>query len=54
MLGAAPYASDTWNPMLLESLLGVSLLFISATLFFLVIFGTALNPVKLDKPMYSS
>jgi cytochrome c oxidase subunit 1 len=51
MLGAAPYASDAWNPMLMESLLGVGLLFISATLFFLVIFGTALNPFKLDKPI---
>lgn len=51
MLGAAPYASPEWNPMLMESLLGIALLFISATLFFLVIFGTALNPRKLDKPI---
>ncbi|MBX3011770.1 MAG: cbb3-type cytochrome c oxidase subunit I [Caldilineaceae bacterium] len=51
MLGAAPYASEAWNPMLMESLFGVLLLCVSATLFFLVIFGTALNPRKLDKPI---
>jgi cytochrome c oxidase subunit 1 len=51
MLGAAPYASSAWTPFLMETLVGVLLLFISATLFFIVIFGTALNPRKLDKPI---
>lgn len=49
MLGAAPYASPEWTPFLIESVLGVVLLFISATLFFLVIFGTVLLPRKLDE-----
>jgi cytochrome c oxidase subunit 1 len=51
MLGAVPYASSAWTPFLMETLVGVLLLFISATLFFIVIFGTALNPRKLDKPI---
>jgi cytochrome c oxidase subunit 1 len=49
MLGAAPYASPAWTPFLIESALGVGLLFISATLFFLVIFGTVLLPRKLKE-----
>jgi cytochrome c oxidase subunit 1 len=52
MLGEVPYASAAWTPFLIESLLGVILLFISATLFFLVIFGTVLLPGrKLDRPI---
>lgn len=51
MLGEAPYKIGEWNPMLMESMLGVGLLFISATLFFLVIFGTLVNPRKLTKPI---
>jgi cytochrome c oxidase subunit 1 len=52
MLGAAPYASPEWRPFLLESALGVTLLFISATLFFAVVFGTVLLPGrKLEKPV---
>jgi cytochrome c oxidase subunit 1 len=47
MLGAAPYASPEWTPFLIESVLGVTLLFISATLFFAVIFGTVLIRRKL-------
>ncbi|MCB0063471.1 MAG: cbb3-type cytochrome c oxidase subunit I, partial [Caldilineaceae bacterium] len=50
MLGETPYKIAEWDPMLLESLLGVALLFISATLFFLVIFGTLVNR-KSDKPV---
>lgn len=50
MLGEAPYASSAWTPFLLESVLGVTLLFISASLFFIVIFGTVGLPGrKLDK-----
>jgi cytochrome c oxidase subunit 1 len=51
MLGAAPYASAEWTPFLMETLVGVILLFISATLFFLVIVGTALNRRKLTAPI---
>lgn len=51
MLGSVPYASPAWTPFLMETAVGVGLLFISATLFFLVIFGTALNPRKLDAPI---
>jgi cytochrome c oxidase subunit I len=47
MLGAAPYASPEWTPFLIESVIGVALLFISATLFFVVIFGTVLIRRKL-------
>lgn len=50
MLGEAPYRAAEWNGPLMESMLGVGLLFISATLFFLVIFGTLVNR-KLDKPV---
>jgi cytochrome c oxidase subunit 1 len=49
MLGAAPYASPEWTPFLIESALGVGLLFISATLFFLTVLGTVLNLRKLDE-----
>lgn len=39
-LGVAPYADSAWTPFLVESVLGVTLLTISATLFFAVILGT--------------
>jgi cytochrome c oxidase subunit I len=52
MLGEAPYASASWNPYLLESLIGVILLTISSTLFFAVIFGTVFLPGrKLKTPV---
>lgn len=51
MLGEAPYKIAAWDPMLMESMLGVGLLFISATLFFLVIFGTLLYPRKQERPI---
>ena len=52
MLGEAPYASPEWTPFLFESAIGVTLLFISATLFFAVVFGTVLLPGrKLEKPI---
>ena len=50
MLGAAPYADPAWNPLLMESLLGVLLLTVSATLFFAVVLGTLVNR-KLDAPI---
>lgn len=51
-LGAASYAIPEWRPYLLESALGITLLFISATLFFIVVFGTVLLPGrKLREPV---
>lgn len=43
-LGDVPYALPEWRPLLLESGLGVTLLFISATCFFAVIAGTVFLP----------
>jgi cytochrome c oxidase subunit 1 len=41
-----------WRPYLLESGLGIALLFISATLFFLIVFATVLLPGrKLKTPV---
>lgn len=49
-LGDAPYAIPEWRPLLLESGLGIVLLFISATCFFAIIAGTVFLPGrKLDK-----
>ena len=44
MLGEAPYRAVEWTPYLIETVVGVTFLFISATLFFLVVFGTVLSP----------
>jgi cytochrome c oxidase subunit 1 len=43
MLGEVPYFDPRWKPFLFESVIGVSLLAISATLFFIVIIGTLVN-----------
>jgi cytochrome c oxidase subunit I len=43
MLGEVPYASSAWTPWLIESVVGVVLLTISATLFFAVILGTVIG-----------
>jgi len=51
MLGAAPYRDAAWNPMLMESLLGVLVLTISATLFFYVIIATVLLGKKSKEPV---
>ena len=52
MLGEAAYASPAWTPFLMESAVGVTLLFISATCFFAVVFGTVLLPGrKLEQPV---
>ncbi len=40
MLGAAPYATAEWTPLLIWSSLGLLLLFISATLYFLNVFAS--------------
>jgi cytochrome c oxidase subunit 1 len=51
-LGAATYALPEWRPYLLESAVGVTLLFISATLFFGIVFGTVFLPGrKLKTPV---
>jgi cytochrome c oxidase subunit 1 len=44
MLGDTPYFNSAWTPFLTESVLGVTLLFFSATAFFAVIFFTVLLP----------
>jgi cytochrome c oxidase subunit I len=43
MLGEAPYASAAWSRWIIESVVGIVFLTISATLFFLVIFGTVIG-----------
>lgn len=43
MLGSAPYAAAAWQPYLLETVVGVLILMISAILFFTVVIGTALR-----------
>ncbi len=51
-IGQSPYFSESWRPLLMESGVGITLLFISATLFFVVIAGTLFIPGrKLDKPI---
>ena len=51
MLGATPYFDPAWRPWLIESVVGVTFLFISATLFFAVMLFTVIVPRKLDKPV---
>jgi cytochrome c oxidase subunit 1 len=51
MLGAAPYYDSAWTPQMMESFLGLGLLFISATLFFAIMLFTVLIPRKLNKPV---
>jgi cytochrome c oxidase subunit 1 len=51
-IGQAPYFSEAWRPLLIESGVGITLLFVSATLFFIVVAGTVFVPGrKLDKPI---
>ena len=49
MLGEAPYATAAWQPYLMETLLGVTLLAFSALFFFTVVIGTTLSSRRLDK-----
>ncbi len=49
MLGEAPYYDTQWTPQLMESVLGLALLTISATLFFAIMLFTLILPRKLDK-----
>lgn len=43
MLGATPYFDPRWQPFLYESIIGVTLLAISATLFFVIVIGTLVS-----------
>ena len=43
MLGSTPYYDARWTPFLIESVLGVAILAISVTLFFVVILGTLVS-----------
>ena len=51
MLGEAPYYNPAWNPQMMESVLGLVFLSISATLFFAIMLLTVIVPRKLDKPI---
>lgn len=50
-LGLSPYYSSAWTPQMMESVLGVSLLAISAILFFVVMIFTVIIPRKLKTPI---
>lgn len=51
MLGQAPYYSAQWTPQMMESVLGLVFLSISATLFFALMILTVVVPRKQDKPV---
>lgn len=51
MLGAAPYAQASWNPLFIEALIGGIVLTISATLFYTVMVGTVFSKKTLQKPI---
>ena len=51
MIGSAPYAAETWNPLLYEAMIGGLILGISGLLFYTVILGTVFSKVKADKPV---
>jgi cytochrome c oxidase subunit 1 len=51
MLGQAPYYSSQWTPQMMESVLGLLFLSISATLFFAIMILTVVVPRKLDAPV---
>lgn len=51
MLGAAPYASPDWNPLLFEAAIGGTILGISGLLYYINILGTVLSKQKLKSPV---
>ncbi len=51
MLGAAPYLSNEWNPLLLLAAVGGVLLWASVVLYFVVVLGTVLASRKLARPV---
>ncbi len=51
MLGAAPYASDAWNPLLIEAAVGGIILGVSGLLFYANMIGTAFSKKPLTEPI---
>jgi cytochrome c oxidase subunit 1 len=51
MLGAAPYLSSEWNPLLLLAAAGGVLLWASVVLYFVVVLGTVLISRKVMRPV---
>jgi cytochrome c oxidase subunit I len=51
MLGAAPYLSSEWNPLLLLAAVGGVLLWASVVLYFVVVLGTVFASRKLVRPV---
>lgn len=51
MLGAAPYAQASWNPMFIEALVGGIILTISAACFYTNMLGTVFSKKTLEKPI---
>ena len=51
MLGAAPYLSSEWNPLLLLAAVGGVLLWASVVLYFVVVLGTLFVSRKLVRPV---
>ena len=51
MLGAAPYLSPEWNPLLLVSAVGGVLLWASLMLYFVIVLGTVFASRKLAQPV---
>lgn len=51
MLGAAPYASPDWNPLLFEAAIGGTILGISGLLYYINILGTVFSKQKLKSPV---
>ena len=51
MLGAAPYLSTEWNPLLVLAAVGGVLLWASVVLYFVVVLGTVFASRKLARPM---
>ena len=51
MLGAAPYLSPEWNPLLLVSAVGGVLLWASLMLYFVIVLGTVFASRKMAQPV---
>ncbi|MBK6326976.1 MAG: cbb3-type cytochrome c oxidase subunit I [Chloroflexi bacterium] len=51
MVGVAAYASDAWNPMLIEAAIGGIILGISGLLFYSNMIGTVLSKKRLEAPI---
>jgi cytochrome c oxidase subunit 1 len=51
MLGAAPYLSSEWNPLLVLAAIGGVLLWASVVLYFVIILGTVFSARKAARPV---